>query len=315
MSRRLRVLTWQVHGNYLYYLSQTPHDFYLVADASRKGDRAGRTGSLPWGGNVHDAPVEAVPSMRFDCVLYQSRRAWLEDRHSVLSEAQRRLPALYLEHDPPQEHPTGTRHPVQDRNTLLVHVTPFNQLMWDSGDSPNVVIEHGVKLITPAAFTGELARGIVVVNNLASRGRRLGADVFAAARAAVPLELYGMGAESCGGAGELSHHELPLAMAAHRFFFNPIRYTSLGLAVIEAMMVGVPVVALATTELVTVIENGRSGYIDTRLDRLIQGMRALLRDAGAARELGGAGRRTACERFNIQRFAADWDRVLRSVTG
>lgn len=28
MSRkRLRVLTWHVHGNYLYYLSQAPHDF------------------------------------------------------------------------------------------------------------------------------------------------------------------------------------------------------------------------------------------------------------------------------------------------
>ena len=28
--RRLRVLTWHVHGNYLYYQSQAPHDFYLL---------------------------------------------------------------------------------------------------------------------------------------------------------------------------------------------------------------------------------------------------------------------------------------------
>ncbi|RPJ39612.1 MAG: glycosyltransferase family 1 protein, partial [Chloroflexi bacterium] len=28
-SRRKRVLTWHVHGNYLYYLTQAPHDFFL----------------------------------------------------------------------------------------------------------------------------------------------------------------------------------------------------------------------------------------------------------------------------------------------
>ena len=29
-GRRLRVLTWHVHGNYLWYLTQAPHDFWLV---------------------------------------------------------------------------------------------------------------------------------------------------------------------------------------------------------------------------------------------------------------------------------------------
>jgi ADP-heptose:LPS heptosyltransferase len=28
----------------------------------------------------------------------------------ILTEAQRRLPRIYLEHDPPREHPTDTRH-------------------------------------------------------------------------------------------------------------------------------------------------------------------------------------------------------------
>jgi hypothetical protein len=30
--KRLRILTWQVHGNYLYSLTQVPHDFYLLTD-------------------------------------------------------------------------------------------------------------------------------------------------------------------------------------------------------------------------------------------------------------------------------------------
>jgi hypothetical protein len=35
-------------------------------------------------------------------------------------------------------------------------------------------------------------------------------------------------------------------------FFNPIRYTSMGLAVIEVMMSELPIVTLGTTEMTTV---------------------------------------------------------------
>src|SRR5690606_11094433 len=107
--------------------------------------RVGRVGARPWGDNVHEAPVEALRDMQFDLVLYQSRGAWDDDRLRLLSEAQRRLPRIYLEHDPPQEHPTNTVHWVDDPDALLVHVTEFNALMWDSGRTPSRVIEHGVR--------------------------------------------------------------------------------------------------------------------------------------------------------------------------
>src|SRR5690606_3376856 len=96
---------------------------------------------------------------------------------------------------------------------------------------------------------------------------------------------------------------------------HPIRYTSLGLAVIEAMMVGVPVVALATTEMPTVIDHGRSGFSDTNVEALVGHMHALLRDPALARELGEQGRRYALERFSIERFVRDWNAALSEVTG
>lgn len=313
-SRRLRILTWHVHGNYLYYLTQVPHDFYLVSDPDGGPGRAGRVGSLPWGDNVHDAPVAELGKMPFDAVLYQSRSAWDVDRETLLSSAQRRLPTLYLEHDPPLEQPTDTRHWVDEPNVLLVHVTPFNALMWDSGRTPTVVVEHGVKLLTPAIADYALARGIVVINNLRERGRRLGADVFEDVRTRVPLDLVGMDARALGGLGEVGNVELPAFIARYRYFFNPIRFTSLGLSIIEAMMVGLPIVGLATTELVTVIRNGESGFIDTRVERLVDAMRHLVDDVGEARRLGAQARRVANERFAIERFVDDWLDVFRSVT-
>lgn len=311
----LRILTWHVHGNYLYYLSQVPHTFLLPVDRARSPGYAGRSGTLPWGSNVVEVPVEELDRAAFDCILFQSEGPYLQDQYRLLTEAQRRLPRIYLEHDPPRLHPTDTPHAVDDPNMLLVHVTAFNALMWNSGRTPTRVIEHGVMVPPEARYRGDLARGIAVVNHLAWRGRRLGADVFEAARAQIPLDLAGMESELSGGLGEIPNLALPARLVPYRFYFHPIRWTSLGLAALEAMSVGLPLVGLATTELASVIHSGRNGIIDTDPARLVEAMRHLLEDRGHAALLGAAGRRTALERFGIDRFVADWSATFREVAG
>ena len=311
--RRLRILTWHVHGSYLYYLSHVPHDIFALSKSDRCTGYVGRHGHFPWKDNLRDMPVDEVRQHQFDIVLYQSRTHFEIDSRELLSPAQRKLPAIYLEHDPPQEHPTNTRHWAADRVDVIVHVTPYNALMWDCGAARTCVIDHGVVVPDDVAYSGELERGIVIVNHLARRGRRLGADVFARVRNEVPLDLIGMGAEEAGGLGEVQHNELPRFMTRYRFFFNPIRYTSMGLAVCEAMMLGLPVVGLATTEMATAVENGISGFVDTDVDKLIARMHELVADHELAMRLSEGARKRARERFNIERFVADWDRVARSV--
>ncbi|MDN4052933.1 glycosyltransferase family 4 protein [Massilia sp. YIM B02763] len=333
--RRLNVLTWHTHGSYLYYLSHAPHDFHVLHKPGRPPGYGGRCGPFPFGPNVHDLPAEQARERRFDCILFQEDHHWLRDQHELLTPAQRALPRIYLEHDPPGIAPSATGpaggagsaatawptdlpHLVDDPEVLLVHVTPFNRLMWNSGRTPTRVIEHGVAVRPSVRWHGELARGLTVTNHLARRGRRMGADLFQRLRDggdALPLDLVGMGAADLGGLGEIDHPALPPFMAAYRFLFSPVRYSSLSLGVIEAMAIGMPVVALATAEMATVIEHGVSGFAVTDEDALAAPMRALLRDAGLAQRLGEAGRRRASERFSIARFSADWDAALRLVTG
>jgi glycosyltransferase involved in cell wall biosynthesis len=86
------------------------------------------------------------------------------------------------------------------------------------------------------------------------------------------------------------------------------------LAICEAMMLGIPVVGLATTELATVIENGRSGYIHADIDYLIKKMRLLLEDPDHAAQLGQAGRETALNKFDIGRFTNQWEELFKKVT-
>ncbi len=312
---RLKVLTWHIHGSYLYYLTHAHQDFYLPVKPGRTDGYGGRTPGYPWGDNIHEIPADQVRDLPLDVVLFQSRKNYLQDQYDILSEEQLNLPRIYLEHDPPREHPTDTRHFVDDPNVLLVHCTHFNELMWDSGQTPTRVIDHGVVVPEGIRYTGELERGIVVVNNLRKRGRRLGLDVFETARSRVPLDLVGIGAADLAGFDSLAHGELHAFASRYRFFFNPIRYTSLGLAACEAMMVGMPIIGLATTEMVTVVENGVSGYVETNVNALLERMNELLRDPAEARRLGEGARRTALDRFNIERFARDWDDAFEFVAG
>ncbi|HEY2159401.1 MAG TPA: glycosyltransferase [Isosphaeraceae bacterium] len=312
--RPIRVLTWHIHGNYLLYLSRANVEFVLPTGLAR-GGYGGRGATFPFPDRVREVPARAVRGLDLDCILFQTQVNHEVDQYEILSEEQRRLPRIYLEHDPPRGHPTDQRHWFDEPESLLVHVTPFNALMWDSGRTPTRVIDHGVFVPEGVRYSGDIARGIVVINHLRSRGRLLGLDVFEHARERVPLDLVGMDAESLGGIGEVRPMELAAFAARYRFFFNPIRWTSLGLAVIEAMTLGMPVVGLATTEMAAAIENGVSGHVDTDLDRLVEAMNDLLAHPAEARRLGEGARRRALERFHIDRFASAWEEAFALATG
>lgn len=302
-----RVLTWHVHGSYLYYLTHTDCIFYLPTKNDDSPGYGGKRGSFKWGANVVEVPVEEVKDLKtIDCVLFQSQENFLKDQYQILSEEQRSLPQIYLEHDPPRESPTETVHVTRGSEATVVQVTHFNKLMWDNGDSPVEVIEHGAPA-SGISYRGDKAKGIVIVNNLAARGRRLGGDIFERVRKTIPLDLIGMGSEKNGGLGEIDHNKLGEFISHYRFLFNPIRYTSLGLAVIEAMEVGLPVIGLATTEMSTAVINGVNGWVDTNVEILIDKMAQLLQSQKLAQKWSLGAKMIADRRFNIDRFIRDWE--------
>jgi len=312
--RRLRILTWNVDSAYLRYLAQVDHEFYLPTRSGRPVGYAGLAGRSDWSGNVNEVPAEAVPSLTLDCVLYQAAQQYQSDRFQLLSAQQQRLPAIFLEHQPPQAHPTDTQHVVDDPQMLLVHVTDFNELMWNNGRTPTIVIPHGVSVPADVHYSGQLSRGLCMLDNPAQHSRSQGADVFQQAAGQVFLDLVGRGSEALAGSGEVPPEQWPAHAARYRFLFSPVRYGTPSLAVCEAMMVGLPVVGLATTQLAAEIVNGVSGYLDTDVDRLVTRMQELIDDAQLAQQLSYGVRRRALERFSLGRFVRQWNEALHLVT-
>lgn len=308
-QKRLRILTWHIHGNYLYYLSQVPHTFIVPVDTHRTPGYAGLAGPHAWGSNMIEVPVAQIAETEFDCILFQSARCYEEDQYRLLTPAQRQLPRIYLEHNPSMQDADGMRHPVDDPEILLVHVTHFNALMWDNGRTPVRVIEHGVQLPVGVAYSGALTRGVALVDNFAHSAMDRCNDVFDAVRKEVPLDLAGLDSSLCG----MGTAPSPEFLSPYRFYFHPARVGSLGLAVIEAMMIGMPVVGPASTELATLIRDGENGRIASDKQQLMAAMHALIASPDEAASLGAAARREALERFSIGRFVQDWMQAFRDV--
>jgi glycosyltransferase involved in cell wall biosynthesis len=236
----------------------------------------------------------------------------------------RDVPAVYLEHNAPRNDVPNSRHPVADRpELLLVHVTAFNDLMWDCGGTPTVVVEHGIP--DPGArYTGELPSAGLVINEPLLRWRVAGTDLLSRFVGVTALDLFGIGgdgvAEHLGvpcslirSVGDLPTERRHDQLARRRFYLHPVRWTSLGLSLIEAMHLGMPIVGLATTDTVEAVPV-EAGVLSTDVDRLVAAARQLINEPLLARHMGKQAREAALARYGLGRFLADWDRVIEQVT-
>jgi len=308
--QRLKILIWHIHGSYLNTLARIEADWYLPVKPGRPEGYGGRGRTFDLPSYMLEVPAERVRDLELDLIIYQTPKNYFEDQFEILSDEQRLLPKIYLEHNTPKPDAVNTRHPVDDPYILLVHVTHYNRLMWDNGRTPTVVIEHSVAIDPSIRYSGHIERGITVINGMQKRPRIAGYDIFQHAQHRTPLEAVGMGTEEFGGLGDVPYRDLHRRVAEYRYLFSPIRYTSLPLAVIEAMTIGMPVVALATTELPTVINNGVTGFISCDIDKLIDAMQFLLTNPDEARRIGENARVAAGVRFGLDRFIHDWQHAF-----
>ena len=304
---------WHVHGSYTTALVAGEHEYLLPVLPDRGEDGVGRAQSWDWPANAVEVAPEDLASADVDVVVLQRpHELELAERWLGGRKPGRDVPTVYLEHSSPQGRIADMRHPVADRPDLtLVHVTYFNALFWDAGSTPTRVIEHGI--VDPGyRYTGELPRAAVVINEAGRRGRVTGTDLLPELDEDVPVDLFGIGAGELGGVDGLRQDDLHTEMARRRTYLHPVRWTSLGLSLIEAMHLGMPVVALATTEVVEAVPP-EAGVVSNRIGVLREALRRFAADPGAAREAGIAARRAALERFGLERFLADWDRVLEET--
>jgi len=317
----MRILVWHVHGSYLTSLVQGPHTYLLPVTPGRDADGRGRARTWTWPANAVEVTPEALRDTEIDAVVLQRPHELDLVREWTGRRAGPDLPAIYLEHNTPRGDVGDWRHPLADRDDVpVVHVTPFNAAMWDTGRAPTLVVEHGI--VDPGhRYRGDRETLAVCVNEPVRRRRVAGVDLAARVARDVPVEVYGMGLDGVGDlvpqglAGthdDLPQHDLHDRLGAHRAYLHPYRWTSLGLSLIEAMTLGMPVLVLAATAAPEAVP-AAAGVVSSDIDVLARAARELIADPERARDLGLAGRRHALDRYGLTRFLDDWDATLKEV--
>lgn len=313
----MRVLIWHRHGGYTDAFVRGDHEYLLPLEADGGGGLDGRDWPAArelTQAELGDADIDIAVVQRpeeLDLVARLTGRTPGRD-----------LAAVYLEHNTPP-HPFGARHPLADRDDVpIVHVTHFNRTAWDSGRARTFVVEHGVPDPGPR-YTGELARIGVVINEPVRRWRATGTDLLPGFAEVAPVDVFGMKTDGMPAAlgvppaavcaaGDLRPAQLQEQLPRRRVYLHPFRWTSLGLALLEAMHLGMPVVGLAMTEAARAVPP-EAGTVSNDLDDLTAAVRQLMNDREYAIERGRQARRYALEHHGHAAFLQRWDDVLQEV--
>jgi glycosyltransferase involved in cell wall biosynthesis len=109
--------------------------------------------------------------------------------------------------------------------------------------------------------------------------------------------------------------DVPEILSTAGVFVLATRWEGLPMAVIEAMMGGLPVVASDVGGVSEAVQHGATGLLVPAGDAvsLAQALRALVDDPERCREYGEAGRRRALAQFTEARMVADIDRIYARV--
>jgi hypothetical protein len=318
----MRILLWHVHGSWTDAFVRGRHEYLLpvLPEGGPWGlGRAGRN----WPDSVREVHLAALDAGSVDVVVLQ-RPEEIGEVSGILGRTPGvDLPAVFVEHNTPKGDFPFTRHPLADQNTIpLVHVTHFNRLAWDNGSALSKVIEHGIP--DPGQlYTGELPDLGVVVNEPVRRGRVTGTDLLPAFADVAPLQVFGMKTEGLAVAagigtdrltprGDLKTQELHRELARCRVYLHPMRWTSLGLSLLEAMHLGMPVVALAATEAPRAVPP-EAGAVSADIDELLRCARRLVANPDEARRRGVAAREAALARYGLGKFQDSWDGLLADL--
>ena len=318
-TARRSLLVWHVHGSWMDSFVSGGHRYLIPVNFPRDPDGRGLCGR-DWPG-AQEVPLAELRDHDIDLVVLQ-RPHELELTARLLG---RRpgidLPAVYVEHNTPRPFVVESLHPVADRDDIpLIHVTDFNRLMWDNGSAQTTVIDHGIA--DPGhLYTGDVAAAGTLINEPLRRWRTVGADLLGAFGESAPVDVWGIGTEALNepvhrrpgvvGHGDARTGPLMRELAHRRVYLHTARWTSLGLSLLEAMFLGMPVVAVAST-MAPLVVPPEAGVVSADLDTLQAALRGLVADRYVAEVVGKAARDYATEHFGLDRFLRQWDQVIEA---
>jgi glycosyltransferase involved in cell wall biosynthesis len=347
-KKKLRILTYRWHCAHQYELYKLPHEFHLVSGLGSPMTQRWDYACRPLPPNAGFRPLRAVRMADYDLALLHFDENVLSPEHcnGVIGPdwgaafrwfmENVRLPKIAVCHGTPQFRGqydfdyagADLMQVIEPARTKLVDylgdthvVCNSHQAQQEWGFRRSSVIWHGFDPTEFPPSTRE--RGILTPTGPLVRSRPHYRGYFLQQQV-----LAGFPPEHAPAALEVPDPS-PLyegnAYAAWKFrnyvdalrrfsvYFNPTLRSPMPRARGEAMLCGAATVSAQNHDVDLFVENGVNGFYASEPGELREQLLFLCRHPAAAAKIGDAGRRTALDLFNHDRFLDDWTRLIGQV--
>lgn len=316
-SSPLNILTCPTHESWESNLARTGHQFYAFRHQSVK-DWNYAYRSLPNNYtllNPDKGFAQLPPDIDFDLVFVQNRFGQFQLLKSIADTLQ--VPLVTIEHTQP--HPDWPEHYIhqirQMRGDVNVFISEYSRKLWGWGEDEAIVIHHGIdtECFSPDEATPRERHCLSVVNDWVNRDVFCGFYFWAEATKDLPVAVLGATPGLSQPASSLK--DLADAYRQSQIFVNTSLASPIPTALLEAMASGCCCVSTATAMIPEIIQHGQNGMLATTPSEMREVLVSLLDNPEECRRLGEAARQTIIDRFHLNRFVDDWNKVFEYAAG
>lgn len=304
---KFKILTFPTHEGYQTTLSKTGQEFYMMMGPNIK-QWDFHTRPLPPNHYIYNQDIDHNHWIEdFDLILCQNRQQQFNICQSIGNRLQ--IPIIVLDHTepPPNALKMFMKQLREMRGDKHVYITEHNKNTWDDPDG--IVINHGIDTDIFTGWNGLKNCGISVVNLFPERDVFCGWNIWQEISQSINIDLFGFNPSlKTKSINDIS--ELVSELSQHRYYLNTSQHSPVPLSMLEAMAVGCPIVTTDKQEISKIIEHGVNGFKSNNTNELIDYCKQLENDYELAKSLGQAARQTILDKFNINRFCVEWNKVF-----
>ncbi len=234
-----------------------------------------------------------------------------------------KIKKIFLEHTGPypdggfqQRHWAAIREKWVDYTVFITHSSLEDWGMVQ--DDQNSVIYHAMDVDSYPNYSNTPENFIMTtVNAFIERDWACGFGLWN--NVIWPFEdvrVYGWGNENLGtkyAKGSVPHSEILQLLTKAGVYFNPSTVSPIPMSMLEAMAVGTPIVTTAFYEPGRIMQNNIHGIITNDSVELREGIKFMLENREKAREMGENAKNLVKEKFTLDAFVENWQKVFEKV--
>lgn len=318
---RPRVLTFNFHEPYLALLAQTGYDFtvglYSTPPLARRWRHQYRP--VPRNMTLVEEPVwrAALAAGEYDVAIAHNETNAIDlfsAPASKLLVCHNRKSFLQTTVSNPEGNPLEAFARLLERLREQFAFVFISESKRADYGLPGRVIPPGIDVEEYGGYTGEVAEILRVGNLMRLRNLIFDVDLQERLCAGLPNRVVGHDPDIPAAREAESFEDLRALYRTRRCLLHvtrPAYEDGYNLAALEAMACGMPVVSLANPT--SPLTDGLDGFVSDDESTLRDRLELLLRDPGAARELGARARETVAVRFPIAAFVARWSEAIEEA--